>query len=104
MKEINGLCVGGPLDGQRYTTQANYFEVAERPPVRLSRKVSQPDLIVSRTTFLYSHHSISPSFGLWLPQGVTLEDAARQMVEAIGMTALASRYEQIMARRKDDAR
>lgn len=104
MDTYSGLCIGGPLDGLRLDSQSTKFEAVERPPVRLSRKVSQPDLIVNRTTFLYSHHSISPSFGLWLPQGVTLEDAARQMVAAIGMTALASRYEQIMARRKDDAK
>lgn len=101
----SGLGVTGPLDGKRLDSQTSRVQMEERPPVPLrqpSLGQAAQDLVLKIHT--YTHHRISDGFGLWLPEGITPEKAVEHMVEAVGVTALASRYEQVLLRRRDDER
>lgn len=102
----SGLIIDGPMDGQCFAHRHNTFEVPVRDPLppmsaEGGAKAIPPTLGVHRV--FYRHHDVK-GVGLWLLEDETPEQAVQHMLNRVGIDALASRYEQITARRKDDAR
>lgn len=103
-----GLAVGGPADGQRIVHWMRTL-VAELKPVMpplgaaLDPAVAAIEMDMTSTRVTY-HWTDAGPIALWLPDGMTLDQAVKHMAESIGVAALADRYEQLIARRKDDAR
>lgn len=96
-----GLCIDGPMDGQWAEMQMPKMQVNVRPPQKLTASFDeQAAMLDTVETICYDWHEP----GLWLLEGVGPEAARIHMAEAIGTEALASRYEQVVARRKDDER
>ena len=95
-----GLCIDGPMDGQRAVAQVDRIEFNIRPEeTTFSPQDDFPvQSMVDYETGWYVWHKP----GLWLLEGVGPEAARIHMAEAIGTEALASRYEQVIARRKED--
>lgn len=108
-KKYLGLVVGGPADGHRIVNDSTRLVVEEKPrPSVLGVAligIAPPDIpvVIEPVRFVYQWTDCGP-IALWLPEGSTLEHAQKQMADTIGIVALADRYEQIIARRKDDAR
>lgn len=99
-----GLCIDGPLDGQRLVAATPTYQVEVRKPTSLAAPNSGDNAMAFPShTVVYRLHEIM-GVGLWLLKYETPQDAVTHMVETIGMSALADRYQQIIARRKDDTR
>lgn len=100
-----GLAVGGPADGQRILHWNTSLVAELKPPLPLlslnPRTVVPSDMTPTRVTYRWTD---AGPIALWLPDGMTLDQAVKHMAESIGVAAIADRYEQLMARRKDDAR
>lgn len=102
-----GLAVGGPADGHRIVHDMTKLQVELKPLVRPpplsldSRAVILSDMTSTRVTYRWTD---AGPIALWLPDGMTLDQAIKHMAESIGVAAIADRYEQLIARRKDDAR
>lgn len=99
-----GLVIGGPADGQRIVYDSPKLVVEETPPSPpLLLEPHQTINLVEHTRHTY-HWTDAGPIGLWLLPGWTLAEAIKHMGNTIGVAALADRYEQIIARRKDDER
>lgn len=72
------------------------------PPLSYESRAAIPsDLTSTRVTY---HWTDAGPIALWLPDGMTLDQAVKHMADSIGVAAIADRYEQLIARRRDDAR
>ena len=98
-----GLCIDGPKDGWRIEAQYHTVQMEQRPPTKIVPSAEAMDEPVETTTVTYRHHVVKGT-GLWLLEDETPEQAVQHMVNRVGIEALASRYEQITTRQKDDAR
>lgn len=106
MDQFSGLCIRGPMDGQRATMQTTKLQVEVRspqPPLSASIDDRAKALTAETETIWYDWTEIDGS-SYWLLDGDTPESATEHVAEVIGFTAMASRYEQLIARQKDDAR
>lgn len=108
-KQYLGLAIGGPADGQRIAHWATHVDAEAKPVMPLlSRPALDPDTIALEMDlpvqrFRYNWTDCG-QIALWLLDGWTIEQALKHMADTIGVTAMADRYEQIVARRKEDAR
>lgn len=85
MTQYAGLCIGGPLDGQSLASQTRVHRVEERPSVGKLTAVHPGGaerelgtMRMSLKTVSYGWHQI-PGMGIWVPEGVTVEQAISDM-------------------------
>lgn len=87
MTEYAGLCIGGPMAGQRAVakSQSLYAETKpDLPPLSAGPMTEVPStLSIERVRYQWLH---TGGFGLWIVEGMTLLDA---------VTAMALAYEQV---------
>lgn len=89
------------MDGRRAEAQTGKIAVnVTLQPLLTATFDERAAKIADVETIWYHWHEP----GLWLLEGVGPEAAMIHMANKIGLDALASRYEQIVARRKDDQR
>lgn len=99
----SGLCIDGPMDGQRVVAASTRLQaeelVSDIETVKSYETFDGPkDIAFGTRTSWYVWHEP----GLWLLEGIGPEAARIHMAEAIGTEVLASRYEQLRARQRDD--
>lgn len=80
MTQYAGLCIGGPLDGQALAAQTTHHRVEERPAFGgpLSPREADHAARITVKTVSYAWHAL-PGMGIWVPEGVTLEQAVSDM-------------------------
>jgi hypothetical protein len=85
MTQYAGLCIGGPLDGQALAAQTTQHRVEERPSIGKLTAVHPGGVERELGTVRMSLKSVSyrwhplPGMGIWVPEGVTVEQAVSDM-------------------------
>jgi hypothetical protein len=85
MTQYAGLCIGGPMDGQAAAMTTPHMTVEEKP-MRGTLSLSRPGFIehplgactISLKSVRYVWHQL-PGMGIWVPEGVTVEQAVSDM-------------------------
>lgn len=85
MTQYAGLCIGGPMDGQAAAMPTTKMTVEERPtrgtlsavaPSGKVRELGACTIQLKSVTYLW--HAL-PGMGIWVPEGVTVEQAVSDM-------------------------
>lgn len=87
------LCVGGPLAGQKYDAQGNYFKVPiNKPPIASVPIANVPDGPVDIEVIYYieeTFHTAHGSIMFWIPQGQTWFETMTLLLEGYELTNAA---------------
>lgn len=93
MTTRTGLCIGGPLDGQRLTWGNACYEIVEMPPLpvlipeQLEHITKQ---VVAITTYVQMHLGAPADIvTVWHPMDQSPGDTARKLVQAYAEQAKA---------------
>lgn len=81
MTQYAGLCIGGPMAGQANVSRSNVFKVQVQAPKNLKEQLeaSVADTPWETITYNWLH---TGGLGLWIVEGMNMNDAISAMAEA----------------------
>jgi hypothetical protein len=88
MTTRTGLCIGGPLDGDRLSWDRTYYETSVMPPLPIFapeklKHLSAATEVATITTYVQLHIGAPADFiTVWHPSDQSPADTARKLVQA----------------------